>query len=288
MENVINRIAAVHDLSGFGRCSLTTVIPVLSAMGMQVCPLPTAVLSSHTGGFTDYSFIDLTDEMVKIIRHWEALSIKFDCIYSGFLGSEKQIDIVCDFIEKFKNQNPLVVVDPVMADNGRLYDTFDQNIIENMKKLVQKANIITPNITEAAFLLNYDYPTQMNDEEIKSWLYKLSLLGPDIVVITSTPDIKYKNCVVAYDKKDNLYWKVFCDYMPKDYPGTGDIYTSVLIGAILQKDSLPVALERAVTFVSNAIRITFGYKTPIREGVLLEKVLHTLNSQLMNYNYINF
>lgn len=275
-KNIIPRIAAIHDLSGFGRCSLSVIIPTLSAMGMQVCALPTAVLSTHTGGFEGYTFVDLTDTMQGYAAHWKSLGIRFDCIYSGFLGSVRQIDIIDSFIDDFQTKDTLVVIDPVFADSGALYSTFTPDFVPHMRRLVRRAHVITPNITEAAFLLDRDLPACFSAEQAKLWLSDLSELGPETVVITSLPMADTKSCVAAYNKTDGRFWKVSCDYVPAEYPGTGDIFTSVLTGALLEGDSLPVAVDRAVIFVSMAIRTTFGYTADAREGVVLEKVLHTL------------
>lgn len=284
-ENLIPRIAAVHDLSGFGRCSLSVIMPVLSAMGMQVCPLPTAVLSTHTGGFEGYTFVDLTPTMEQYFEHWHSLGLSFDCIYSGFLGSAQQIDIISEFIGEFGMQEKLVVVDPAFADDGMLYSTFEPDFVAQMRRLVAKAHVITPNITEAAFLLDRPQPQLLSAQEARQWILDLSGLGPRTVVMTSTPLADAKSCVVAYDREDGRFWKVRCDYIPAEYPGTGDIFTSVMTGALLEGDSLPVAVDRAVHFVSMAIRMTFGYGSPPREGVLLEKVLHMLTSPPREIHY---
>ncbi|MDK2800307.1 MAG: pyridoxine kinase [Clostridiales bacterium] len=287
MKNIIPRIAAIHDLSGFGRCSLTVIIPILSAMGMQVCPLPTAVLSTHTGGFENYTFVDLTDHMEGFLEHWKSLNIRFNCIYSGFLGSPRQISIVADFIKTFHQEDQLVIVDPVLGDDGKTYDTFGDEMIQRMGELIRYADIITPNITEAAFLLNESYPEHMEETKLKSWLLRLADKGPKTVIITSVPDnlSKNKTAVVAYNAKDKRFWKVSCDYIPANYPGTGDIFTSVLAGSLLEGDSLPIALDRAVQFVSMAIRATFGYDYPVREGVLIERILPNLKAPVISSSY---
>ena len=147
------KIAAIHDLSGFGRSSLTMIIPILSHMQLQVCPLPTAILSTTTE-FPDFHFHDLTNEMIKIAEHWGELNLKFEAIYSGFLGSDRQIDIVRDFIDKFRQKDQLIVVDPVLGDNGKLYPSITSKMVAGMRSLISKADIITPNISEALFLLD--------------------------------------------------------------------------------------------------------------------------------------
>lgn len=287
MIRPVKRIAAIHDLSGFGRASLTSIIPVLSTMGFQVCPMPTAILSTHTGDFEDYSFLDLTNSMIDFMNHWKSLNLEFDCIYSGFLGSAKQIEIVCEFIDTFGNENNLKVIDPVMGDNGRLYSTMGDSMVVNMKKLITKADIITPNFTEAAYLLDKNVDENINENTIKDWLRELSDKGPKIVIITSVPDINHNHCtnVIAYNKEDDIFWKVACKYISAFYPGTGDIFTSVLTGSLLQGDSLPIALDRSMQFITNCIKASYGFKYPNREGVLLERVLNTLNMPVIMSNY---
>ncbi|MDP8231043.1 MAG: pyridoxamine kinase [Candidatus Zophobacter franzmannii] len=280
MINPIKHCAAFHDLSGYGRVSLGVVIPILNTMGIQVSSVPTAVLSTHTA-IKGFKFLDLTPQMKEFISHWKTLNFSFDNIYSGFLGSAEQIDIVIDFIEHFRQDNQLVTVDPVMADNGELYASFTPEIIPRMRELVGYADLITPNITEAAFLLEKEIPTDMSNEQIKEWCFKLSELGPKISVITSIPNKKRAlTSVAGYHKDMNRFWKVECTYLPAEYPGTGDVFTSVLNGSLMQGDSLPIALERAVQFVSLAIRSTFGYQKSEQEGVFIEKTLASLNSPM--------
>ncbi|KJS88115.1 MAG: pyridoxamine kinase [Peptococcaceae bacterium BICA1-8] len=287
MKRPVTRVAAIHDLSGFGRSSLAVVIPILSTMGVQACPLPTAVLSTHTGEFEDYSFVDLTDSMEDFIGHWQRLKIEFDCIYSGFLGSSRQIKIISKFIDDFSFSNPLVVIDPVMGDGGQLYSTMDMQMVEEMRKLIKKADIITPNFTEAAMLLGENYDLEINEEVIKTWLVGLSEMGPKTVVITSVPEPKAsKNTsVIAYNREDGHFWKVSCVYIPAQYPGTGDAFTSVIVGSLLQGDSLPIALDRGVQFITAAIRASYGSNYPVREGVLLERVLANLNMPVLSSTY---
>ena len=153
------RVAAIHDMSGFGRCSLTVAIPILSAMGVQCCPLPTAFLSTHTGGFEGFTFLDMTDEMSKVADHWASLGLTFQAVYSGFLGSERQIGVVEDFICRFRGPDTVVVVDPVMGDYGRVYQTYTAAMCSGMARLAELADVITPNLTEAALLLGQPYET---------------------------------------------------------------------------------------------------------------------------------
>jgi pyridoxine kinase len=289
LKKPVPRIAAIHDLSGFGRSSLTIILPVLSTMGVQVCPLPTAMLSTHTGGFDDYYFLDLTGHMQPIADHWKKLNIEFDAVYSGFLGSSDQVEIVRRFIDDFRlpSEDQLILVDPVMGDDGELYGPINENMVQEMRRLVQKADIITPNITEAALLLERDYKESVTIPEIKRWLADLSETGPRMVVITSVrmdekPDL---STVAAYDRKDGRFWKVDCDFVPAFYPGTGDLFASVLLGSLLQGDNLPIAIERAVQFVSISIRASFGHQADHRDGVLFERVLGNLSTPLLTSNY---
>lgn len=285
-NNNVKKTAAIHDLSGIGRVSLTVVIPILSSMGFQVCPLPTALLSSHTQ-FDSFSFLDLTDEMINIIKEWEKLKIKFDAIYTGYLGSPRQISIVSAFIEKFKKEESLIVIDPVLGDNGKLYTNFDGNMVKEMQQLIGKANVITPNMTELFYLLDMPFKQENSDEELKEYLRILSEKGPEIVIITSVPvkDDPRKTSVYAYNKYGNKYWKVTCPYLPAHYPGTGDTFTSVITGSLMQGDSLPITLDRATQFILQGIRSTFGYEYNNLNGILLEKVLHNLDMPIQNSSY---
>lgn len=290
MESLVKKVAAIHDLSGYGRASLTTIIPILSNMKVQVCPVPTAILSTHTGGFEGYSFIDLTDYMQEHIAHWKRLDLEFDCIYSGFLGSPKQIEIVADFIDYFGKKSKFIVVDPVMGDNGKLYSTMDNEMVVGMRNLIKKADIITPNFTEVMYLLGKEYDKNIDIEKVKEYLKELSNMGPKIVIATSVPEIEEnkidkKTSVVAYDRENDVFWRVSCRYIPASYPGTGDAYTSVVIGSLLQGDSLPMAIERGVQFITQCIMASYGFKYPKKEGVLLEKMLDVLKMPMIATNY---
>ena len=286
MQTPVQKVAAIHDLSGFGRASLTVIIPVLSRMGIQVCPLPTAVLSTHSK-FDNFHFVDLTEHLQPIIDHWKKLQLDFNAIYSGFLGSHKQIETVMKFIDDFKKDDQLVVIDPVLGDNGKLYATFNTDHVREMRNLVEKANVITPNLTEAALLLDKEIPKEISDEEIKDWILTLSEKGPQIVIITSVPEYNSKDVtsVIAYNKKGERFWKVSCNYLPANYPGTGDAFASVITGSLLQGDSLPIAMDRAVKFTSMGVRATFGYDYDTKNGILLERILDTLVAPIQTISY---
>lgn len=282
----VRRIAAIHDLSGIGRTSLMAVIPILSTMGFNVCPLPTAILSNHSQ-YPDFSFLDLTEEMPRIIDQWEKLGVTFDAIYTGYMGSPRQIEIVCGFIERFRTADTLVVVDPVLGDNGHLYSKMTQEMVEEMRRLACRADVLTPNLTEAFALLDRHYKTDCTTEELKDLIAELSEMGPDTVIITGVPVPGQSGLtsVIARSKSDLRTWKVTCPYLPAHYPGTGDSFTSVITGSLLQGDSLPIALDRAAQFILQGIRSTFGYRMDNRDGILLERVLPNLNTPIQSATY---
>ena len=280
-EIPLQRVAAIHDLSGFGRASLTVVIPILASMGVQTCPLPTAVLSSQTSGVEGFTFHDLTAEMGPMLDHWQRMGLSFDAVYSGFLGNPLQLEIAARCIGHFLKPGGFALVDPVLGDNGRLYSNIDATMVYEMQKLIHRADVITPNLTELFYLLDKPYQTEISDDELKFYLRELSDKGPEVVIITSVPvaDNPHMTSVYAYNRSGNRYWKVTCPYLPAHYPGTGDTFSSVLVGAFLQGDSLPVALERAVRFVTLGIRVTYGYDTRHSDGVLLERTLPALQDR---------
>lgn len=284
--NHSKKVVAVHDLSGIGRVSLMAVIPILSSMGLQVCPLPTAILSNHTQ-YPVYSFLDLTEEMKRIIGMWRQLNIRFDAFYSGYLGSPRQVQVVENLIQDFRRPGDLVVVDPVMGDNGSLYKGISEEMVTEMKKLICMADIITPNMTELFRLLDMPYRESLSDPELKAALRALSDKGPGIVIVTSVPvkDDPRSTSVYAYNRFGNRYWKVTCPYLPAHYPGTGDTFTSVITGSLMQGDSLPIALDRATQFILQGIRATFGYEYDNLEGIMLEKVLHNLDMPIQVSSY---
>ena len=274
---MIKKVAAIHDLSGIGRCSLTVAIPILSALKIQCCPFPTAILSSQTG-YPKYSFLDLTSEMVSYKKVWNELNIDFDCIYSGFLGSEDQIDIVSDFIND--NKNSLVIVDPVMGDNGCLYPIFNKNMCNKIKNLVKHSNIVTPNITEALILTESDY-TQINlcKDELISLAKKVSDLGPSKVVITGIIlDNKIHN--LAFDKNSNEVYFTSTDFNNISYSGTGDLFTSILTGMILNGHSLKYSVDIASQFIHKSILYTSKFNVDRNDGVMFEMFLSDLISHI--------
>lgn len=279
IKTPIPRIAAVHDLSGYGRASLTVAIPILSSMSMQVCPLPTAVLSSQTGSISDFSFFDLTAQMQEILQKWENLDLYFDAVYSGFLGSPLQVDIVEKLMDRLGKKESIFLIDPVLGDDGKLYPTQTMELVKSMRQLVGKADIITPNFTEVCFLLDMPYEEKITSKQAKEYLKALSALGgkKKSVLITSAPHEEENFIsVLAYDAENNRFWQTKSPKIPSSYPGTGDAYASVFLGALLQKDSLPMAMARAARFIYDVMLMTYGYGTPYIDGIMLERALPQL------------
>lgn len=273
MRSEIKKIAAINDLSGIGRCSLTVAIPIFSALGMQCCPFPTAILSCQTA-FDEFSFLDFTSEMKKYKNVWDNLNLRFDCIYSGFLGSEKQIDIVSNFINNHKES--LVIIDPVMGDDGCLYSTYNINMCMKIKKLIIHADVITPNLTEACILADNDYKSLVICEEsLENIAKKLADLGPKKIIITG---IKKNNEIwnFVYNKEEEKYFIVKSKYGNKYYGGTGDIFASIVSAMILKGINLKEAVERASSFIYKAIEFTSQYDVDSREGIIFEPFLKEL------------
>ncbi len=284
MEKRPSRVAAIHDLSGFGRCSVAVILPVLSAMGIQVSPVLTAVLSTHTGGFGEVVFRDLTDYIKPTLEHYKSLNIDFEAVYSGFLGSVEQVDSCLEFFKSYPKS--LKLVDPVMGDNGKAYKTCDANLQKRMKELVAVADVITPNMTEAAMLLGESYKTEpLTITEARSLLLKLHGLGPKKIVVTGAELASGVLANIGYDSEHGSFWYSPCEYIPVHYPGCGDIFASVLLGAMLSGASLPIAMGRATDFAELCVKTTFSYGSDTREGVMLESVLGNLITKTSSATY---
>lgn len=266
------RVAAIHDLSGFGKCSLTVALPILSAAGIETSALPTAILSTHTGGISGYTYHDLTEDMRPVMKHWKSLDIKFDAIYTGFLGSFEQLDIVKEFFDAFRQEDNLILVDPVMGDNGELYTVFTREFAAGMRMLCQKADIIVPNLTEAALLLDEPYhPGPYTHAYIESLLRKLGALGPQKVVLTGVYFKEDELGAATYDRTTDTIDYVFTQKIPGYYHGTGDVFASALLSALLNDFSLIDAAAIAVHFTTDSIRRTYKAKTDYRFGVNFEQ-----------------
>ncbi len=271
-------VAAIHDLSGMGRCALTIVLPVLSAMGCWTSPLLTAWLSAHTlYPHTDHFLVrDLTEELDQTTQHWTELGASFNAVYSGFVGSRQQIDLVEGFIDRF-GSGALVVVDPVMADHGKPYRTYTPEMCQAMKGLCAKADLITPNLTEAAILLDKPYEAVPTDEqELHAWLEGLSLDGSRSVILTGVSPRPGKIGAASLDRDTGEISVALADEVPAAFPGTGDLFTSVALGALLQEQDLEQATALAVEFVGLCARHTLELGTPREQGVQFEDLLGEL------------
>ena len=271
------RVAAIHDMSGFGRCSLTVAIPILSAMGVQCCPLPTAFLSTHTGGFEGFTFLDMTDELPKVSAHWKSLGLDFQAIYSGFLGSERQIGMVADFIRDFRSPGAIVVVDPVMGDHGRIYQTYTPAMCAGTVRLAEQADVITPNLTEAALLLGVPYESLPSDGDgCRKIVEKLSMDGRRSVVLTGASVTPEQTGAMCYDARTGRTEAVQTRRVPREFHGTGDVFASVLTGALVKGRSLTEAAWEAAEFVRACAERTVRERLPMREGVDFEPLLGLL------------
>ena len=278
--NTQKRAAAIHDISGFGKCSLTVALPILSAMGIETAAMPTALLSAHTG-IQGYTYNDLTDDMPLFLNHWKNLGLEFDAIYSGFLGSQRQTQIVSDFIDTFKKYDTIVLVDPAMADNGEMYSTFDKEFAKEMTKLCKKADIIVPNITEAFFMLGIEYTKgPYTKEQIESILKALADLGPTNIVLTGVCFKSDELGAASYDSKTNTVKYSFSPFINSYYHGTGDIFASVLLSSILNGFELDKSVDIAVDFIYDCLLRSGKAKTNVLHGVNFESGLPCLAKKL--------
>ena len=273
------RIAAIQDISGFGRCSLTVVLPVLSAMGSQCCPLLTASLSAHTAfpPSDKATFLDLTGQMEGTTAHWAELGVTFDAIYSGFLGSADQIRIIERFYQQFRGEHTRVLVDPVMGDHGKPYRTCTPDLCAKMRQLADQADCITPNWTEAALLLDEDYANRPTEETgIRNWLERLSLDGKRSVVLTGVSLTEGQIGAGYFDRITGTTGFAMAHQEPAHFPGTGDLFASVLMGALMRGDELPGSVRQAVDFVPRCVACTLEVGTQPLEGVQFEPLLKEL------------
>jgi pyridoxine kinase len=270
------RVAAVHDMSGFGKCSLTVALPVISACGVEVCPLPTALLSSSTN-FEGFTILDFTSEMLKYVTHWQQLGLKFDAVYSGFLGSELQIEYIGRIIDMFSPK--FAIIDPVMGDHGQIYKTYTPQMCENMRRLVSKADIVTPNLTEACILTCQDYNTvDVSRKGIEALAKKINRLGAKNVIITGIKrDNNFYNCVLT----NNEYIELQTKYLPHFMNGTGDLFASVLTGGLLRGYPLIESVDSAAKFVCLAMDYSRDVEDVEERGAYFEPLLFLLKDGIV-------
>lgn len=250
------KILTIQDISCVGQCSLTVALPILSACGMETCILPSAVLSTHTAGFSGFTFRDLTDDMPAIQEHWKKENIKFKAIYTGYLGSIKQIGYVRDILKTMGTNDCVRIVDPAMADNGQLYSIFNRDYVEAMKILCGEADILVPNITEACFLTDEEYKETYDEGYICNLVEKLKALGAKTVVLTGVSYESGKTGVVVYENGKMEYYKH--DKIAKGSHGTGDIYASAFVGALMNDKSVYESAKIAADYTVKCIINTQG------------------------------
>lgn len=276
------KILTINDISCVGRCSLTVELPLISCTGVECSVLPTAILSTHTGGFTNYTFTDFTNEMMPIVNHWKSLNKQFDGISSGFLGSIDQIDIVKNIIKKFKTDKTIAIVDPAMADNGILYPTFDMKFATHMASLCQMGDVILPNITEACILTGVEYQEDNHsDEYINKVLNALKEKGMKKVILTGVRKAKDKIGAIAYDPTTNSEYYYDRELIPGYFHGTGDVFASVFTGCYILGKSLEESMEIAVDITVSSIKHTIKYEgIDLKYGVCFEEAIPELIERL--------
>ena len=268
----MKRVITVQDISCIGRCSLTVALPIISAAGVETGVLPTAVLSNHTA-FPKFTFCDLTDEISGISEMLDELEIGFDAIYTGYLGSFRQIELVGELIDRHKRENTLVVIDPAMADNGKLYKGFTPEFALKMGELCKKADVVIPNLTEACFMLGLPYMESYTEEDIKSLLIRLTDNGTPAAAITGISFKDDELGAYAYDRARDKFFYYANEKLPVAYHGTGDIFASATVGALMRNHSLESALAVAVDFTLECIRLTLNDEERRSYGVNFEEAL---------------
>jgi pyridoxine kinase len=270
----LKKLVAIHDLSCFGKCSLTVALPVISAAGVECACIPTAVLSTHTGVFTGFTFRDLSEDIEPIAKHWQRLGLKFDAIYAGYMGSPKQAELVLRIIGMLKNDNTVVIIDPVMADDGDYYSNLDIEMCKGFRKLCKAADIITPNFTEAALLLGEEYKKPPYTKGyVEGLLKRLADLGAGKVVLTGVAFNKDEVGAACYDKTGCSISYALGKRIPGVYHGTGDLFSSAFSASIVRGIPMEKAIRIAVDLVKNAVERTYIRGTPTHYGVDFEGVL---------------
>lgn len=273
-HNNQKKIAVINDLSGFGRCSLTIAIPIISVMKIQCCPVPTSIFSNHTG-FESYFFEDYTDRMQSYIDQWKKLGLAFDGISTGFLGSKEQIQIVLRFLEDFKTKDNVVLIDPVMGDYGKTYSTYTKEMCTEMKKLVTHADILTPNLTEACILTGTPYhPEKWHMCEIIALAAKIAEMGPEKIVITGIPQGEFI-ANLCYEKgKEPRFMRTH--KVGTQRPGTGDVFAAIIAADAVNGVDFQDSVRKASRFVKKCILKSIEMDLPLTDGVCFEELLGTL------------
>lgn len=274
-------VLTINDISCVGRCSLTVALPIISSVGLECSILPTAILSTHTGGFEGYTFLDFTEEMEKISKHWLSLNRKYDAIYTGFLGSKQQVEVVKNIVQKFKNNN-IIIVDPAMADNGVLYKIFDDTFPEEMKKLCLISDIIIPNITEACLLTGYKFKMDNHsDEYIDGLINALLKEGMKNIILTGVSKKQGKVGALCYNYQTKQKYYYDQDIIPGYYHGTGDVFASVFTSALVKGKTIEESTKIAVDITVKSIKETIKYPNiDYKYGVCFEEVILDLINEV--------
>lgn len=273
-KRVQKRMALINDVTGFGRCSVAVQQPIVSAMKIQACVLPTAILSTHTG-FSNYFLHDFTPYMERYMNNWQEQKIEFDGICTGFLGSKEQIELVLQFFQKFKKEHTIAVVDPVMGDYGKLYSSYTEEMCNEMKKLLSYADVITPNLTEACRLLDIDYDTvTISMKSLEAIAGQLSAKGPEKIVITG---LQKENRILNFIYEKGQESKVIeIDKIGDDRSGTGDIFSAIVAASLVNGNTFYEAIDKAVGFINKAIAYTVELDMPLNYGLCFEEYLSEL------------
>ncbi len=277
----MKRIVTVQDISCIGKCSLTVALPIISAMGVEAAVVPTAVLSTHTA-FKGFTFRDLTSDIRSITEHWKQEKLSFDAIYTGYLGSFEQLELVSEFFDDFGTDDNMIIVDPVMGDFGKLYPGFTQEFADKMAELCGKADIIVPNMTEASFMLGIEYKENYDEEYVKDILKKLCKNGAKKAVLTGINYVEGKIGVMCYDSQKNSYSTYFREKVNASYHGTGDVFASTLTGALVRGFSFEESLKIAVDYTVECIRATSEDPDSRWYGVNFEATIPYLIKRISN------
>lgn len=275
----MKRILTIQDISCLGKCSLTVALPIISAMGVETVILPTAVLSTHTM-FKNFTCKDLSDQLTPITDHWKSENVHFDAIYTGYLGTEEEIDTVIRIINEFKDEDTLVFVDPAMGDNGKLYPAFNEAYAKKNASLCAAADVIVPNITEASFMTDAPYRETYDEAYVRDLLGKLDALGAKTSILTGVSLSEGKTGVMGYDSEKKAFFSYQNDRIPASFHGTGDIFSSTVIGAIMNGLSWVDSCKLAADFTARTIEVTLEDPKKPWYGVNFESVIPELLDQL--------
>lgn len=272
-HNRQKKIAIINDMSGFGRCSIAVELPIISHMKIQCCPIPTSIFSNHTA-YESFYFEDFTEHMIPYIEEWKKLNLKFEGICSGFLGSSKQIEIVRNFFRHFKSQNTIVIVDPIMGDDGIPYATYTEEMCRQMKHLIPYADIITPNLTEACILTDTPYKIRWKLKELKTLTEKLEAMGPGRIVITGIPQGSYvANYCYETGREPSI---IKTHKVGTSRCGTGDIFSSIIAADAVNGVEFYTSVRKASLFIKKCILKSIELDIPLTDGVCFEEILHRL------------